>query len=302
MICPSKIQLIHQETCIQKLRGSYFGTNVYVKRDDLIDFAFGGNKVRLAEYIGAVAQKRKCTKIITFGSVHSNHVRVMGCLCNYLGIDCDLIILRDSYEATIGGNYKLLQHLKGIHLEYCKIDEAHDFIDSYQAKQESDGINYLWVPGGGHMVEAAYGYRDAANEILRQQRALGVQFDAVFLPCGTGTTQAGMIMGLKDAGIDVIGLTVARSVERCKTVITNMLQKTVNTPEEWTVNVLESKIPYGQTSDDVIETTKALAQKDGLFLDPVYNAKSFWSMTEFLIENHYKNVLYLNTGGTPNLF
>lgn len=302
MIWPNKIQLIHQETCIQKLRGTYAGTNVYVKRDDLIDFAFGGNKVRMAEYIGAVAQERKCTKIITFGSVHSNHVRVMGCLCNYLGIDCDLIILRDSEEATIGGNYKLLQQLKGIHLEYCNTDEAHEFIDSYQAKQESEGINYLWVPGGGHLVEAAYGYRDAANEILRQQKALGVQFDAVFLPCGTGTTQAGLIMGLKDTDIDVIGLTVARPVERCKTVITNMLHKTITTPEKWNVNVLESKIPYGQTSDEVIETTKVLAQKDGLFLDPVYNAKSFWGMTEYLKENHYKNVLYLNTGGTPNIF
>ena len=302
MTCPSKIQLINQETCIQKLRGTYSGTNVFVKRDDLIDFAFGGNKVRMAEYIGAVAQERKCTKIITFGSVHSNHVRVMGCLCNYLGIDCDLIILRDSDEASIGGNYKLLQQLKGIHLEYCNTDEAHDFIDSYQAKQESEGINYLWVPGGGHMVEAAYGYRDAANEILRQQKALGVQFDAVFLPCGTGTTQAGLIMGLKDSDIDVIGLTVARPVERCKGVITNMLQKTVSTPEEWNVNVLESKIPYGQTSEEAIETTKALAQKDGLFLDPVYNAKSFWGMTENLKDYHYKNVLYLNTGGTPNIF
>lgn len=302
MICPNKIKLIHQETCIQKLRGTYSGTNVYVKRDDLIDFAFGGNKVRMAEYIGAIAQERRCAKIISFGSVHSNHVRVTGCLCNYLGIDCDLIILRDSEETAIGGNYKLLQQLKSIHLEYCNTDEAHDFIDSYQAKQDSEGINYLWVPGGGHMIEAAYGYRDAANEILRQQNALGVQFDAVFLPCGTGTTQAGLILGLKGTGIEVMGLTVARPVERCKAVITNMLQKTVATPEEWNVNVLESKIPYGQTSDEVIEITKALAQKDGLFLDPVYNAKSFWGMTEYLKENHFKNVLYLNTGGTPNIF
>lgn len=302
MICHSKIQLIHQETCIHKLRGTYSGANVYVKRDDLIDFAFGGNKVRMAEYIGAVAQERQCTKIITFGSIHSNHVRVTGCLCNHLGIDCDLIILRDSDEASMGGNYKLLQQLQGIHIEYCNTDEAQDFIDCYQAKQESEGINYLWVPGGGHMVEAVYGYRDAANEILRQQKALGVQFDVVFLPCGTGTTQAGLIMGLKDADIDVIGLTVARPIERCKTIITNMLQKTVTTPKEWNVNVLESKIPYGQTSNSVIETTKALAQKDGLFLDPIYNAKSFWGMTKYLEENNYKNVLYLNTGGTPNIF
>lgn len=302
MTYPNKIHLINQVTCIQQLHTSYSGAKVFVKRDDLIDFAFGGNKVRMAEYIGAVAQERACTKIITFGSVHSNHVRVMGCLCNYLGIDCDLIILRDSEEAHIGGNYKLLQQLKGIHIEYCNTDEAHDFIDFYLAQQDSKLINYLWVPGGGHMVEAAYGYRDAANEILRQQETLGVRFDAVFLPCGTGTTLAGLLLGLKDTDIDIYGITVARPVERCKIVITNLLQKIEDKSFEWNVNVLKSPIPYGETSEAVLDTVETLAQNDGLFLDPVYNAKSFWGMTEYLKNHHYDNVLYINTGGTPNIF
>lgn len=302
MTCHNKIHLINQETCIQKLRTTFSGVNVYVKRDDLVDFAFGGNKVRMAEYIGAVAQEKKCTKIITFGSVHSNHVRVIGCLCNYLGIYCDLIILRDSEEASIGGNYKLLKQLKNINIEYCNTSDAHNFIDEYLSQQDNQQINYLWVPGGGHMVEAAFGYRDAAQEILRQQESMGLRFDAVFLPCGTGTTQAGLIMGLKDTDIEVFGLTVARPVERCKSVITNLLQETETKSVNWKVNVLESQIPYGQSTEAVTEMTKLLAQKEGLFLDPVYNAKSFWGMTEYLKKQHYNNVLYLNTGGTPNIF
>ena len=302
MSYPNKLHLINQETCIQRLRGSYSGATVYVKRDDLIDFAFGGNKVRMAEYIGAVALERGCTKIITLGSIHSNHIRVIGCLCNHLGIECDLIILRKSKDAKIGGNYKLLQQLKGIHVEYCNSDEAHDFIDCHLANQDSKQINYFWVPGGGHMVEAAYGYRDAAKEILRQQETIGVRFDAVFLPCGTGTTQAGLIMGFKDTDVDILGITVARPVERCKNVITSLLQKSDEKTVKWNVNVLESSIPYGETSDAVVEVVRALAQNDGLFLDPVYNAKSFWGMTEYLKNHHYANVLYINTGGTPNIF
>ena len=152
------------------------------------------------------------------------------------------------------------------------------------------------------MVEAAYGYRDAANEILRQQETLGVRFDAVFLPCGTGTTLAGLLLGLKDTDIDIYGITVARPVERCKIVITNLLQKIEDKSFEWNVNVLKSPIPYGETSEAVLDTVEALAQNDGLFLDPVYNAKSFWGMTEYLKNHHYDNVLYINTGGTPNIF
>lgn len=304
MICTNKINLIHQQTCIQQLQGSYSGANVFVKRDDLIDFGFGGNKVRMAEYIGAVAKERQCSKIITFGSVHSNHVRVMGCLCNYLGIDCDLIILRDTEEATIGGNYKLLQQLEHINLLYCNTSEAHDYIDSYLAGQDQKGVSYLWVPGGGHMVEAAFGYKDAANEIIEQQKELNVDFDAVFLPCGTGTTQAGLIMGFQHTNVDIIGITVARTTERCKEEISKLLQAAGNKKSDQVggVQVLNSNIPYGQSTDAVIETTKALARKDGLFLDPVYNAKSFWTMTEYLKTHQFNSVLYLNTGGTPNIF
>lgn len=302
MTFPDKIKLIHQSTCIQKLRNSYYGTNVYVKRDDLIDFGFGGNKVRMAEYIAAVAVARKSTKIITFGSTHSNHVRVIACMCNYLGLDCDLIILREQEDSAIGGNYMLLRQLDRVNIVYCNAAEARGFIDKYLADQALEGVKYLWVPGGGHMAEAAFAYCEAAREILRQQETLGVSFEAVFLPCGTGTTQAGLVMGLQDADICVIGMTVARPPQRCVQEIRSLLQCTDDTHSEWEIQVRDSQIPYGKTTHAVVETAKALARSDGLFLDPIYNAKSFWSMTECLKENHYGNVLYLDTGGTPNIF
>lgn len=52
----------------------------------------------------------------------------------------------------------------------------------YLGKQEKNGINYFWVPGGGHMPCAVYGYADAAHEILDQADAVGVKLDAIFCP------------------------------------------------------------------------------------------------------------------------
>ena len=299
-----KIKLINNVSSCYKMNYSLPDKNIFVKRDDTLDFAFGGNKARFAEYIGRLAVERKSEKIITFGSIHSNHVRVIATLCNYLNISCDLIILSDSEEKGTSGNFTLISHLKNVNFVYCKTSEAHDFIDSYLESQK--GYNYLWVPGGGHMKEAAMSYVEVAEEIHNQESELGIHFDAVFLPCGTGTTTAGLVYGLRNYQTDVMGVTVARSVERCVNEV-NLLVGELCCENNIAIHkwggVLENSISYGTVTEEVNSIIKAVAISDGFFLDPIYNAKSFLRMTEFLKTGSvYKNVLYLNTGGSPNLF
>ena len=274
-----------------------------MKRDDLIDFAFGGNKVRLFEYIAADILKKNADKIITFGSLHSNHVRVAAVVATRLGIQCDIIVLfEDSVDDnSIPPNLKLVSYCNNTHIEYCETRKAHDFIDEYLAEQNSLGINFYWIPGGGHTALAAQGYREAAIEILEQTH--GINLDAMFLPCGTGTTQAGLINGLEHK-VPVYGVTVARSIERCHNEIEYLLkQMTASAATNYEINVLPCEICYGEENSLLNTTILHLVQTDGIFLDPVYNAKSFLTMTQF-ISNHpeLKDVVYINTGGSPNLF
>lgn len=46
-----KILLHHNITSLQKLNYKGAAESIWMKRDDTLDFAFGGNKVRLYEYI-----------------------------------------------------------------------------------------------------------------------------------------------------------------------------------------------------------------------------------------------------------
>ena len=305
MTLNNKIQLIHNVSSCYRMNYILPNVDVYVKRDDILDFAFGGNKARFAEYIGKLAIEKKAEKIITFGSIHSNHIRVIACLCNYLRIPCDLIILSEDNKIGESGNFMLISSLSNVKFVYCKTSEAHAFIDSYLESQKD--CNYLWVPGGGHMKEAAMSYVEVAGEIQRQEKELGIHFDAVFLPCGTGTTTAGLAFGLKDSNTDVIGVSVARSVERCIKEV-NLLLSEFDGNEDDSVErkwgrIIPSQYPYGTISEEISSVIRKVAGSDGFFLDPIYNAKSFLGMSEFLKENvKYKNVLYLNTGGSPNLF
>ena len=215
-----------------------------------------------------------------------------------MGLSCDLILLHEDgekiEESFSTPNLKMVKYLHNVSVVHCRNSEAHDFIDSYLAKQ----TDYYWIPGGGHMAVAIDGYADVAKEILSEDTV----YDAIFLPCGTGTTQAGLIYGLDDK-IPVYGITVARSVDRCKDVIDDLLQCRDYVATDGEISVLPCNIPYGAKSKEVDRMIGELLRKDGIHLDPIYNGKAFLEMVRFLKNNTtLKKVLYINTGGQPNIF
>lgn len=303
-----KIKLINNISSLYKMQYRVGKTNIYIKRDDTLDFAFGGNKVRLFEYIASIIVKSRVERVVTFGSVYSNHVRVAAAVCAKLGVECDIIVLEEEGKKKTGGNF-VLTSMYNPNLLYCKLEEAYSFIDDYQERLHKQGIKFLWIPGGGHMPEAAWGYVDAAKEILIQADELNIEFDACFVPCGTGTTQAGIVYGFGKQKTKVFGVTVARTKERCRKEIEDIILKMdINSGTALklveNINVLDNlNIKYGESNDDIHSLIEDVAITDGIFLDPVYNAKAFLGMKLYLSENtQYKNVLYINTGGTPNIF
>lgn len=306
-----KFKLTHGFTPLVKLKYTINDCNIFMKRDDLLDFYFGGNKVRLYEYIISEIQRQKAEKIITFGSIYSNHVRVTAAVAAYLKMECDIIILkeRNNEEQNPDGN-NLLTSLYNIVKHDCYTDEANEYIDKFLEIQAQRKVKFFFVPGGGHLPIAALGYMDCLSEIQKQCNDIRLDVDVIFTPTGTGTTQAGLLYGKKAFNFkgDIVGVTVARDVERCVHEITKLTDnmnkefKTNYVSNENDVKVLEKYIGYGQIDDQIITLMKSLAMSDGILLDPIYNAKSFIVMEKEIKKRNYKNVIYINTGGTPNIF
>ena len=294
-----KYKLINNKSSIIKLNFSIKGINIYYKDENTLDFCFGGNKVRLFEYIAQVIINSKAEKVITFGSCYSNYIRVTSAVCNKLNKKCILIVIGD--DRIISPNIEIAKKY-GAEIVYCKKNNAHDFIDEYLKKEN----NYIWIPGGGHIKEAVYGYVDASKEIEEQRLKLKLnEFDAIFVPCGTGTTQAGLIYGFSNRKTEIIGTSIARKKKRCIDEISLLL-------EELNVNFDRKKIivkeiqnnKYGGSNERIINSNRALLESDQIVLDPIYNSKAFYGMCEYLkkTKKKYKNVLFINTGGNPNVF
>ena len=61
----------------KKLEKNFNDIELWVKRDDLIEFGYGGNKIRALEYIAADALKRGAKTLITgFGSCYAGRRRI----------------------------------------------------------------------------------------------------------------------------------------------------------------------------------------------------------------------------------
>lgn len=302
-----KISLFDGNSDLVKLNYKIKDINIYMKRDDLIPYAFGGNKVRLFEYIAKCIIDSGCRVVLTYGSVYSNFLRVVAVVCEKLGLECHLICLGNENSCRNRANQKLVGYTNA-KISYCEESDAHAFIEEYQKSLGQANRDYYWIPGGGHLAEASFGYVDASKELISQIENYNVQIDAVFIPCGTGTSQSGLIYGMNDSNIDIYGITVARSVSRCKEEIEDTLSKmnfiSNRNKTTYKINVLENDLAkYGTMNDEIEELIADVVKSDGVYLDPIYNAKSFCRMKHFLEDSkEFHNVVYVNTGGSPNLF
>ena len=62
-----------------------YGKNIYIKRDDMIGVALGGNKVRKLEFLIADAMAQGCDYMLTTGGAQSNHAMLPAACSDRLG-------------------------------------------------------------------------------------------------------------------------------------------------------------------------------------------------------------------------
>lgn len=86
----------------------YFGefeTNkLYIKRDDLTDIAFGGNKARKMQYFIRDALSNQADCIVTYGAVQSNHCRITSAVATMHGLEVYLIQPETESNQCFNGN------------------------------------------------------------------------------------------------------------------------------------------------------------------------------------------------------
>ena len=283
---------------------------VYIMRDDLIPFSFGGNKARKAIYFINDIVKNKFNYIITYGSASSNHCRIIANIAKIYNFSCT-IITTEKEKTT---NNKIMCEIFGVEFVYCDISNVKKTIDEQIKLKTKMGYKPYFIQGGGHGNWGTQAYIDAFNDIIKFEKENNMKFDYIFHASGTGTTQAGLIVGksINKSEAKIIGISIARKLPRGKEIIIESIKDYINS-KKLKYNIAQQDIEfidkyicdgYGKYDIKIKETIIDVLKNEGIPLDPTYTGKAFYGMKQYIKENKIegKNILFIHTGGTPIFF
>ncbi|MCD7753078.1 MAG: pyridoxal-phosphate dependent enzyme [Clostridiales bacterium] len=308
-------------TAIQRLRGDEEnGNQIYIKRDDLLPFSLGGNKVRIAEQFYADMQEKGCDTMIIYGSRHSNLCRVLSDLCCSRGTPCLMICSHEAQEDTSPTANTHLIEWTNTEILSCTKSEIAQTVDRAMALVQARGGKPYYIygdrTGAGNEGVAAAAYAQAYGEIQQFEQANGWEFDYIFCPSGTGATQSGLICGHLLAGDrkKVMGILISsRETARARQVIQTGVRAWFAShgaalPERFEDEIIlldqYRQAGYGKYDARIEAVIRAQYRANGIPLDPIYTGKAFWGMMEYLRASGigHSRILFLHTGGTPLFF
>ena len=294
------------------------GPAIYMKRDDLLGLAGGGNKTRKLEFLVADALTQGADTLITCGAVQSNHCRLTLAAAVKEGLKCRLVLeerVPGSYNPEAGGN-NFLFRLLGVE----KVQVVPGGSDMMHAMQEAadqvaaEGRKAYVIPGGGSNPIGATGYVACAEEILGQMFEQKLQFDRVICASGSTGTHAGLITGFfgTNSNLPVIGINVSRPKARQEELVYDLAKQTAahvgidsEIPRETVLCFGEYVGPgYSLPTDEMAEAVRMLARLEGILMDPVYTGKAMAGLVDLVRKGYFgkeEKVLFIHTGGWPAL-
>lgn len=292
--------------------------NFYIKRDDLIPFSWGGNKVRIAiEYFNDMVQKGyNC--IISYGNSKSNLNRVISNMSKEMNIPCYIVSPFDNSEEIEETFNKQISKIMDAKIVFCRKNNVGPTIQSVMEECKNSGLKPYYINGNtlgeGNEATGTRAYVKAYEEILDYQKEKSVKFNYIFHASGTGLTQAGLICGklLNKENTNIIGISIARDRDKgINTIKRNVIAYFQENDHKLPLNKNDINFVadyicggYGQYNDGISHSNLSLLKTDGIPLDSTYTGKAFWATKEYLKTHSIKesNILFIHTGGTPLFF
>ncbi len=287
--------------------GEFNNNQLWIKRDDLIPFSFGGNKARKAFLFFEEIDAGEYDCVVTYGSASSNHCRVIANMCCLRGMKCFIISPLEASHPTFNSQ---MMKLFGAEITKVPVSDVHDTIEEKLDLLKRTGRKPYFIAGGGHGDIGTRAYVECYQEIKNYEEQEDVFFDYIFFASGTGTTQAGLVCGqlLNKDQRNIIGISIARKNPRGRNVILESIRSYMGKKaveeeiQNATVFIDDYTSGYGKDDYRGREIITDALKKYGIPLDATYTGKAFMGMTEYLKEVTDKNILFIHTGGTPLFF
>ncbi len=183
----TEIDTIFNKSSVEKItfrRRTYF-----LKRDDLINPFFNGNKARKFDYFFQT-DLSDYKKIVSYGGNQSNAMfslaafaKIKGLKFDYYGKPLPLFLKKNPV-----GNYKYALEMGMNYIELPDYEVFFQKMSSPEKKYNDLGDDALLIRQGGAEKEAEYGVKKMADEIIQWAKENKIKELSIFIQSGTGTT------------------------------------------------------------------------------------------------------------------
>ena len=288
------------------------GVEVWIKREDLLPLAFGGNKLRNLEFLVGAALAEGADTLVTSGRRWSNHCRLTAAAGARAGLDVHLVLSGPPLDEP-GANQRL-DAMLGATVHVAATDQRSEraaLVERVTADLRRAGKRPYVVEVGGSGPIGVAGQVLAGIEAIGQARAGGVEPSAIVLPSATGGTQAGILAATRLTGSDarVVGIAVAAPSDELGPKIARLLAELAPLTgvdvdsAEIELSDAERGPGYGTQTPDADGAATLLARTEGIFVDPVYTAKALAGLVARARDERLRGpILFWHAGGTPALF
>jgi 1-aminocyclopropane-1-carboxylate deaminase/D-cysteine desulfhydrase-like pyridoxal-dependent ACC family enzyme len=279
---------------------------IWVKREDLLPLAFGGNKIRNLEFLVGAALAEGADTLITSGRRWSNHARLTAAAGARARLAVHLVLSGPPVDPP-GPGIQMARSFGAIVHQLTTDDrgEREATVAAVAARVRAGGGRPYVIGVGGSGAIGAHGQLLAAKELLEQASAIGVGIDRVVLPTATGGTQAGMLAGLPPA-MAVTGILVARTGDELRRAIAGMAAELGHPIDPSTIDLDERFLGggYGRRSEAAAEAADLLARTEALLVDPIYTAKALAGLVAGVRSGAWdgERIVFWHAGGLPGLF
>ena len=285
---------------------------MFVKRDDLLSFACGGNKVRKIQTVVAEAKSQGADALVTCGGVQSNHARVTAAAGAALGMKVVLVV-NGTEQAQPTANARL-DRLFGAEIRHVSSrDERAPAMEQAAADLRTAGHRPFVVPLGASTVTGALGFARGVAELS----ASGIKPDVILHSSSSGGTQAGLVAGCALLGLRarVMGISADESSESLREIVSGLLdgiaerlggkRETIDGGHPIDVDDSQVGTGYGVPTPASTEALELVARREGILLDPVYTAKAMAGLIALVRAGELtsgQTVLFWHTGGQVGYF
>ncbi|MEE9338468.1 MAG: pyridoxal-phosphate dependent enzyme [Methylococcaceae bacterium] len=264
---------------------------LWIKRDDLIHPVISGNKWRKLKYILDHALTLNAHTIVSMGGAYSNHCHALAFAGKQLNLKTKAFIrgerpkkLNPTLQDIIGWGMELIFISRSDYrqLRYFK---KHDDLPTLQKGE-------YWLPEGGSTKFALRGVGEIINEIE-------LEYDFLCVPCGTGTTLAGLI---NSASIhsQMIGFSALKGASFLVKDVKKILGKDKSNRLNWFVQLDYHFGGFAKYNNDLLLFIDGFNKHHNIEIEPIYTGKMFYGLFDLIRQDYFKprqKIVAIHTGG-----